>query len=654
MIPLLLLLFLQAPGGPGLAEQADRAIDRGVEALVEAQLIDGSWEFVGAESPCGQTAMCLYTLLRCGVAQDHPAVELGYTWLAAHEPSDKLTYNLAWMLMAWGERPGDEAEARMKELLDQLLEQQDGSGLFTYGDTPVADLSNSQYAALGMRAAQARGLKVPAKAWKDLVEGVLRCQVGGDRKASAAGFSYLPGDAGPPPGGPPPGGPGGPGGDGPPGGGPTHGATGSMTAAGVATLTAAEQALGRKLSRKLGKELERARELGLAWLSSRWSVERNPSATGGPGGQQWLYHYLYGLERTGSFLEQDRIGSHEWYPEGARFLVARQTREGRWGGEVGEETDTCLALLFLKRASLAYTGESAARARAWGEADPERAVSLRATGAGPVTIWVCGFGDQARADLAWPGEQQDGLRVKRVEYSASRTVSGSFVPFGQVDGDPSKPHGDERFSLRHGFPSDGSWWLRARVVVAAPPQEGATAAGAEADAAADPATAPERVLESAPLQIETSAVLDDIRLGYATDSGRNLLRGADFQCSASSRAGADASASAAADGLYSRGWRYRRGDASPWWKLELKRAVPARALLIRHAGNRARDRAAPRPARVELLINGKVAAAELVLDPDPSRKTRFAFPKRTRVREIELRLIGAPSASSGIGEVELQ
>ena len=187
MIPLLLLLFLQAPGGPGLAEQADRAIDRGVEALVEAQLIDGSWEFVGAESPCGQTAMCLYTLLRCGVAQDHPAVELGYTWLAAHEPSDKLTYNLAWMLMAWGERPGDEAEARMKELLDQLLEQQDGSGLFTYGDTPVADLSNSQYAALGMRAAQARGLKVPAKAWKDLVEGVLRCQVGGDRKASAAG-----------------------------------------------------------------------------------------------------------------------------------------------------------------------------------------------------------------------------------------------------------------------------------------------------------------------------------------------------------------------------------------------------------------------------------------------------------------------------------
>ena len=52
------------------------------------------------------------------------------------------------------------------------------------------------------------------------------------------------------------------------------------------------------------------------------------------------------------------MGTHEWYPEGAKALLASQKVDGSWGvGTVGENkvdrgtVDTCFAILFLKRAT---------------------------------------------------------------------------------------------------------------------------------------------------------------------------------------------------------------------------------------------------------------------------------------------------------------
>lgn len=46
----------------------------------------------------------------------------------------------------------------------------------------------------------------------------------------------------------------------------------------------------------------------------------------------------------------DRIGAHDWYMEGAQWLLIRQRSDGAWAGHYGENVDTCFALLFLKRA----------------------------------------------------------------------------------------------------------------------------------------------------------------------------------------------------------------------------------------------------------------------------------------------------------------
>jgi hypothetical protein len=92
---------------------------------------------------------------------------------------------------------------------------------------------------------------------------------------------------------------------------------------------------------------------GLAWLAENVSVSYYPGPyehSGPPlennSQHQYLY-YMYALERVGMLYGTELIGTHKWYPEGARVLVDTQDAGGSWG----DTTDTCFALLFLKRAT---------------------------------------------------------------------------------------------------------------------------------------------------------------------------------------------------------------------------------------------------------------------------------------------------------------
>jgi len=67
-----------------------------------------------------------------------------------------------------------------------------------------------------------------------------------------------------------------------------------------------------------------------------------------------VYYFLWSLERMAVAYGVDKIGQTDWYDWGADILLANQDRGGAWSnGEFPGPPDTCLALLFLRRANLA-------------------------------------------------------------------------------------------------------------------------------------------------------------------------------------------------------------------------------------------------------------------------------------------------------------
>jgi hypothetical protein len=170
------------------------------------------------------------------------------------------------------------------------------------------DNSNSQYAALGIRACADAGIVFDAemlrrarKGWRDLQE-----RDGGWRYGAGMG------------------------------GGMDRESYGSMTAGAVGSLA---------IYAHLLREKDRDIEEGLGWLAKNFSVEENPRKK-----RMNLHYYLYALERAGALCATDKIGTHDWYREGALVLLERQAGDGSWG-EADRVADTCFAILFLRRAT---------------------------------------------------------------------------------------------------------------------------------------------------------------------------------------------------------------------------------------------------------------------------------------------------------------
>jgi hypothetical protein len=247
----------------------------------------------------------------------------------------------------------DDVKAWVQDMADWLVGKQQQNGGWGY-PAHRPDLSNTQYAMLGLRAARDCGATIPATCFENARALALAWQEqdgpkakrllpsvepggspyvieGGDR---ARGWTYLL---------------------------EPYNATGSMTTSGLALLAIAHDALLRP--RHLERYDVAAQRVtaqciqdGFAWLEKHWTVERNP----GPSAPNWHYYYLYGLERAAALCGRTLLGLTDWYVEGARYLVKQQKPDGRWGtgalGHGGEYEgsdvlDTSWALLFLKRAT---------------------------------------------------------------------------------------------------------------------------------------------------------------------------------------------------------------------------------------------------------------------------------------------------------------
>jgi hypothetical protein len=125
----------------------------------------------------------------------------------------------------------------------------------------------------------------------------------------------------------------------------------SMTAGAVGAVTIYDYMLG--LDWKKDKTVLN----GLAWLVKNWSWSENvgPCEIGQSLPKTWLYYGFYAVERAGMLADMPKIGPYDWYREGATVLLDAQKPGGSWAASEGMAKkptwDTCFAILFLKRAT---------------------------------------------------------------------------------------------------------------------------------------------------------------------------------------------------------------------------------------------------------------------------------------------------------------
>jgi hypothetical protein len=386
----LLLAFLAGdpPVGKGkpdpLAAKVREAIAKGTAWVRKQQAADGHFQGLNGVSDdpdievrkiymghrVGESALALHTLRSCGVPADDSQVTAGFGFLResyrAQRKIDGLqTYDVSFVLIALDTQrnrapaPGARKPARgapppvddlpwIREMTAWLVAAQGKAGGFGYTSPGFydSDLSCTQVALLALQSARRSGAEVPQslwlkamahlldaqessgpacvrrdESWKPEVKGEPRTVGARDR---ARGWGYKPRTAG----------------------------TGSMTAGGVSSLAICRSELSGSpgYDGKLDARAEQGIWDGLAWLGSRFTVADNPGPRDAPaavGGKQ--YYWLYGMERAGVLSGIPWAGEHDWYREGAAWLVDHQEPGGFWPGN--GHAETCFALLFLQRAT---------------------------------------------------------------------------------------------------------------------------------------------------------------------------------------------------------------------------------------------------------------------------------------------------------------
>ncbi len=608
-------LLLLAGSGPARADEAaeaqeavaaiqsdiNTAIDRGVLRLLKQQQRDGSWGDHEVRYGGGMTGLALYALIRSGLPLEHPAIRRGLARLLTWDP--EATYSIACELMALEATHDKRYRPRMQMLLERLLaRQRDGWGYpFQHAGAGWSDrrsrndLSNTHFAALALRVARLAGLEVPAHVFKDLIkearfhqhrpkDSVRRGPDG--RPVQVAGFAYV--------------GPSTTGGIGKP--------TGSMTCAGITILQICRDALGDRLWGKKAAQVETSIAQGLAWLDTRWQVEANPNQA------NRKYYYLYGLERVGSLLETDRIGSHFWYLEGAREFLKTQTDRGGWGSE----PETAYALLFLMRATAPSTGTPPLPS-VLGRYETERKspIRIRAAGHSPLETWV------ASVDTG----TFSGRAIERFAWLVDGEV-WTTVPV-----DPPRPWANDTFRVLHHVRFLGDFTVQMRIHLAATESEAA------------------RVVDSAPLSVKVEVIWPPWGLREAGWASRNLLAQGAVTATASSFNNSGQAAPNSVDGTTDGFWVCRKDDPRPTLELELRRGVKANAVVLHPvAGHELQRNTFDRPTRVEIRVNGGRAVHVVRADPDDLRPVALHLPKPVRIKKLEIAIVERLPGSSWTGQ----
>jgi len=296
------------------ADQVRHALARGVRKIQSLQNDDGSWS--ERYYPGGETALATLAMLQAGERPDSAAVQRALQFLSRSQ--NQHTYATALKLIVLAQADPQQYKTQIRAAAAWLIRAQNSdTGMWSYSLAPKTfDHSNSQFAMLGLHAAASVGVKIPRAVWQRARRTVLATQNrDGVLAYRGRGASY-----------------------------------GSMTAANISNLlilgdsaaVSQEHTFRNGVAPNCGVyRSNRPLNNGLNWLGANFSPAENPRR-----GNRYNYYWLYAVERSGILSGRRYFGAHDWYREGAEYLVRTKKHDGTWGAGL---VDTAFAVLFLAK-----------------------------------------------------------------------------------------------------------------------------------------------------------------------------------------------------------------------------------------------------------------------------------------------------------------
>jgi hypothetical protein len=351
----LLLLLAGAQEPPKKTAKVDQtvinqAVEKGATYLTDLVKSGLPGVSYNRDSELRYEEMVLYTLLHAGTAPHEPA----FKKLVSHCETTPLTrtYRVAFLAMCLQAVNPSRNRERLMLCARYLVDQQCRNGQWGYGmnmapapagtATPAGqspasgagktsttlevkktnpgmaagDNSNTQYAILGLRACAAAGIAIDPAVFRASLDWWEKSQLP-DGSWNYGAYGVVD---------------------------PNQPGYGSMTAGAVGSIVILQQLLKQSARGHKGVKA------GMEWLKKNYSIDQHP---GYKGPDHFQFYYLYALERAGMLYGTETFGAHEWYAEGADWLLKAQG-SGSWPGSdpAPDATiaNTCFAILFLQRA----------------------------------------------------------------------------------------------------------------------------------------------------------------------------------------------------------------------------------------------------------------------------------------------------------------
>ena len=298
-------------------------------------------------------------------------------------------------------------------------------------------------------------------------------------------------------------------------------------------------------------------------------------------------------------------------------------------GHWGNVTDTCFALLFLRRATRGHaptTGLGGGDTHSFASGDADSDVRLRGAGQQPLSLWIDGFG-KGLLDL----HSEFGLRVESITYEDDK---GHVL--GKVAADPTKTWNTETYLFRDKAIARGTHKIRAKLRVLsndAIPGE---------DAAVEDVT-------SDWMEVKIRDVLEPW-MATATNAYReNILRLQKAKVTVSSEAQRNPGKNLI-DGFESRRWLAAEDDKSPTVTISWRKAQKVGRIMVTGLAQHEREVGRYDSFAVEFAVgNDRKRWTRIDLPADTLEPVLFELPKARKMRSIKLRFVDRVKRNGQLG-----